>query len=90
MLYIPCDEYYEKYLGDNCDRDCHNCFAEKTIYTNKKDLDLSGEIIIQNVTVEKGTQWVELFRNKTHIILKNINGDAWYISHEMFNKYFVE
>ena len=89
-MYIPCDEYYEKYLGDSCDNRCDKCFAGKTIYINKEDLDLSGEMIIQNVTVEKGTLWVELFRNKTHVILKSINGDAWYLSHEMFNKYFTE
>ena len=87
---ISCREYYEKYLGDECNNKCDECWADKTIYINTKDLKLPGEMAIQTVVVEKGTWWRELFRNKTHIVLKNTKGQSWYISWEKFNKYFEE
>ena len=87
---ISCSEYYEKYLGDCCNNRCYECFAEKTIYVNTQDLYLSGETIVHRVKVKKGTWWRELFRNKTHIVLENLEGNSWYISWYMFDKYFKE
>ena len=87
---ISCEEYYEKHLGDSCDNKCDKCFADKTIYINNQDLMLSGESIIHEVIVKKGTWWRELFRNREHIVLENIEGKSWYFSWDWFNKYFHE
>ena len=89
-MFIRCDEYYEKYLGDSCDNKCDECFAETTIYINKRDLYLEGETMLSEVKVKKGTWWRELFRNNTHIVLETRDGKSWYISHDIFKKHFKE
>lgn len=92
-MYITCEEYCTKYLGDNCDNKCDECFAEKTIYINNRDLYLPSEFIAgTEIKVEKGTLWRELFRNDfdKHIVLKNQNGKSWYISYKLFNECFEE
>jgi hypothetical protein len=92
-MYITCEEYYTKYLGDWCDNKCDECFAEKTIYINNRDLYLPSEFIAgTEIKVEKGTLWRELFRNDfdKHIVLKNQNGKSWYISYKLFNECFEE
>jgi hypothetical protein len=90
-LYITCEEYYTRHLGDTCNNKCEECFAEKTLYINNQDLYLLDDWG-NEVKVEKGTLWRELFRNDfaKHIVLENKNGKSWYISYKMFDECFEE
>lgn len=93
-MYISCEDYYSKYLGDTCDNKCDECFAGKTIYINNRDLYLPPKDFIAGteVKVAKGTWWRELFRNdfNKYICLENIYGDGWYISYKLFDECFEE
>lgn len=86
-MYISCEEYYTKHLGDWCNNKCDKCFAEKDLYINTKELTLFGRNL-KKFTIPKGTLWREVKWLEDKIYLINEKGKVWYFSLEEFKKCF--
>lgn len=89
-MYIPCEIYYEKYLGDWCDNNCEHCFGDKEVYKCIQDFEVCGESIIHKVRINKG-QWFWIHtENNTHVGLRDYSDKELWISKELFKKYFTD
>lgn len=89
-MFIPCEIYYEKYLGDICNKDCERCFGEKEVYECTQDFEVSGASIIDKVKIRKGEWFWIGYKNKTHVSLRCGNDHELILSKDMINKYFTD
>ena len=81
-------DYYEKYLGDNCDNKCDKCFADKDIYVVQEDFEVIGESVIHKVQIKKDSWYWIRYRNPTHVCLTQGTDRDLLITHELFERYF--
>lgn len=89
-MYMSCETYYEHYLGDNCDNKCDRCFGDKEIYICTQDFKVSGETILDEVTIKKGEWFWIHFINEDHVILKDPTGNFLRLNDmEIFKNNFV-
>lgn len=88
-MHIPCEIYYEKYLGDCCNNDCDNCFGDKDVYECTEDFEVTGETILDKAKIEKGDWFWAHFINDDHVLLRN-GTDHWLrLQRKYFDKYFT-
>lgn len=88
MAFIHCDWYYEHMLGDNCNNKCDKCFGDKDVRICKKDFEVSGETILDKVTIKKGSWWSLLFINNDHVLLDDLDGHQLTLKRYLFDQYF--
>lgn len=88
MAFIPCDEYYEYILGDNCDNDCAHCLGNKDIRICIHDFQIVGESVLHTKKVDKNTAWACKFESDDHLILDDLYGNELYISKKLYDKNF--
>ena len=87
-MLISCEEYYEKYLGDNCDGKCDECFGGKEVFIVKEDFEVIGETVFHKVPIKKGDWFWIKYENQTHKCLTQGTDKDLIITHELFNKNF--
>ena len=88
MAFVPCEWYYEHILGDNCNNKCDECFGDKDIRVCKEDFEVSGETILDKVTIEKGTWWSLIFINDDHVLLDGLDEHQLTLKRDLFDLYF--
>ena len=87
---IPCEIYYEKYLGDWCDNNCEHCFGDKEVYECIEDFEICGDSILDTVKIEKGEWFWIGGKNRTHVRLLNGTNHELWLMNELFEKYFTD
>ena len=73
-MYITCEEYYEKYLGDNCDNKCHECPGNREIYICKENFNAGTELT--PCIIKKGSWWWISHERKEYIRLCTNESDT--------------
>lgn len=87
-MWMSCETYYEKYLGDWCSNNCEKCFGDKEIYICKKDFTVSGKTILDRIKIEEG-EWFWIHSNtKDRVVLANGSKHFLHLSRKTFEKYF--
>lgn len=88
-MWIPCETYYENYLGDCCSGKCDNCPGDKEIYECTEDFEVSGETVLDTVKIKKG-QWFWIqFINEDHVLLNDGDG-LLRLKRDLFEKFFTD
>lgn len=87
-MVIPCADYYEQYLLDNCNNDCEKCFADKDVAICKRDFYVTGDTILNNVEVANGTIFRVLFLGDEHVRLEAVDGKRLIVSRRRFSENF--
>ena len=87
-MYLSCEEYYEKYLGDNCNNNCEYCYGRKEIYICKKEFEVCGESVIHKIKIEKDDWYWILSENEKRVTLICDDKNRLVLTRELFEKYF--
>ncbi len=88
MAYVPCEWYYEHILGDSCDNKCDECFGGKDIRVCNKDFVVTGETLLDSVTIEKGSWWELRFINNDHVLLYGTDNHELRLKRDFFDSNF--
>lgn len=88
MAIVPCGWYYEHMLGDSCDNKCDERFGGKDVRICKEDFEVSGETILEKITIKKGSWWSLIFINDDHVLLDGLDGHELRLKRDLFDLYF--
>lgn len=69
-MWMPCERWYEEYLGCCCDNDCENCYGNNENVFAKDDFSITGEMLSE-VKIKKGERFWIYSETIDRVLLKD-------------------
>ena len=85
-MFVSCEEWYEKYLGDSCNHDCENCYGDKNHVFAKDEIIIVGDMLVEH-TIKKGERFWIHSESINSVILRQYD-KFFYLPKDKFIKHF--